>query len=120
MTNWIQWDIDDYEAENPLGIPASFDFNISLEYDPGDPGCQYSAGGDGYPGHSGSVAIIGAECTAIVTEDGKTRPPTREENTLLEQWLLSVLDRDTKLRQQIEQCGLDQLCLEPDYVDWDD
>lgn len=120
MTNWIQWDIDDYEAENPLGISASFDFNISLEYDPGDAGCQYSADGAGDPGNSGSVTVVGAECTAIVTEDGKTRPPSREENTMLEQWLLSVLDIDRKLCRQIEQCGLDQLCLEPDYDDWDD
>ncbi len=104
MTNLIQWDIDDYEAENPLELPASFDFNISFEYDPGD------------EDDAATATIVGATCTTIVTDE-EMRAPTLEEDHALEQWLLSLLDKDVKLRQQIEQCGLDQMGVEPDYDD---
>lgn len=120
MTNWIPWDIDDEHGENPLGQPGEFAFNVEFDYDPGDPGYDYDYNGDGYPGHAPSATVSGAECKEIKLADLPVRSPTAEEIKLLEDWFLSMLDTDKKLRRQIEACGLDQMCIEPDYDDWDD
>lgn len=120
MTNWIQWAIDDEDGENPLGKPGEFEFNVAFDYDPGDPGYMYDANGDGYPGHPPNATITGAECIVIRLEELPQRPPTEKENKMLEDWFLNVLDHDKKLCQQIEACGLDQMCVEPDCDDWDD
>lgn len=120
MTNWIQWEIDDENGENPLGTPGEFEFNVAFDYDPGDPGYEYDANGDGYPGHPPNATITGATCTTVKLETLPQRTPTTNEIPLLEDWFLSVIDHDRKLRQQIEACGLDQMCVEPDYDDWDE
>lgn len=120
MTNWIQWDIDDEYGENPLGKPGSFEFRIAFDYDPGDPGYDYDYNGDGYPGHHPNATITGAECKILQLEALPQRPPTEDEIKLLEKWFLALIDSDTKLCRQIEQCGLDQMCVEPDWDDWDD
>jgi len=120
MTNWIPWDIDDDDGENPLGKPGTFEFNVEFDYDPGDPGCRYDYNGDGYPSHDAHAIVTGAECKTIKLEDLPQRPPTENEIKLLEDWFLSMLSKDNRLRRQIESCGLDQMCVEPDEDDWDD
>ena len=120
MTNWIPWDIEDWDGKNPLGKPGQFAFNVAFDYDPGDPGYLYDRNGDGYPGHSPSAAITGADCTEVQLEELPARAPAKEELEPLENWFLSVLSDNPKLRRQIEMCGLDQMCVEPDYDDCDD
>ena len=113
MTNWIQWDIDDEHGENPLGKPGSFEFNVEFDYDPGEPSDTYFA-------EQPNATITGAECKILQLEAAPKRQPTKDEIKMLEKWFLSLISIDGKLCQQIEQCGLDQMCVEPDYDDWDD
>lgn len=121
MTNWIQWEIADDDAENPLGKPGQFEFNVAFDYDPGDPDCVYDASLSERASCSPAAVITGAECTHIKLNAAPERAPTKEETPLLEDWFLAVINTDKKLRQQIEACGLDQMCVEPDYDDdWDD
>ena len=96
MTNWVQWDIDDEYGENPLGKPGEFAFNVEFEYDPGDPGYAYDHNGDGYPEYLPSATVSGAECKQIKLTDLPVRVPTKEEIKLLEDWFLSLLNKDKK------------------------
>jgi hypothetical protein len=122
MTNWIQWEIDDPDGENPFGVPGEFEFNVEFDYDPGEPTIMYTPNGDGSPGYPPSASISGAQCTFFRLEGlhEKMQPPSCEENKTISAWFLTLVDNDKKLRRQIEACGLDQMCLAPDYDDWDD
>lgn len=122
MTNWIEWEIDDPDGENPLGLPGEFCFNVAFDYDPGEPTVMYTPNGDGSPGYPPTASITGAQCKFFKLEGlhTKMQPPTREEDAPLSDWFMSLLDNDSKLRRQIEACGLDQMCVEPYYDDVDD
>lgn len=121
MTNWIQWEIDDPDGENPFGVPGEFEFEIEFDYDPGEPPIMYTPNGDGSPGYPPSATITGAQCK-LIKLDGlheKMQPPTIEENSSVSNWFMTLLDNDHKLKRQIEACGLDQMCVGSDD-DWDD
>jgi hypothetical protein len=120
MTVWVSWEIEDEDGENPLEKPGEFDFNVELDYDPGDPGYQYDRNGDGYPGYPPKAVIVDAKCLAVRLEKLPSRAPTVEETKMLAEWFLSILNDNKKLCRQIEECGLDQMCVEQDYDDWDD
>jgi hypothetical protein len=122
MTNWIQWEIDDADGENPFGVPGEFEFNVDFDYDPGDPVVMYTPNGDGSPGYPPHTSITGAQCTFFKLDGLHTQPqpPTHEEDVMICDWFMSLLDSDKKLRRQIEECGLDQMYVEPDYDDLDD
>jgi hypothetical protein len=118
MTNWISWDIEDSDGENPLGVPGEFEFNVAFDYDPGDVVDQRANLADH---DSPAVATItGAECVAVKLSGEEPRQPTVEETEMLEEWFMSILDVDSHLRRQIETCGLDQLCVEPYCPEWDE
>ena len=122
MTNWIQWEIDDSEGENPFGVPGEFEFNVAFDYDPGEPAIMYTPNGDGEPGYPPHTSITGAQCKLFKLDGLHTQPqpPTHEEDAMICDWFMSLLDNDTKLKRQIEECGLDQMYVEPDYDDRDD
>jgi len=117
MSNWLQWDIEDERGENPTGKPGEFAFSLEFDYDPGDPGCIRDQNGDGFPGYQPSVSVARATCKEIKLYDEETRPPAQNEIKPLEDWFMSVIEDDAKLRRQIELCGLDQMCVEPDCDD---
>jgi hypothetical protein len=119
MTNWIQWEIDDNDGDNPFNVPGTFEFNISFDYDPGAPTVLYSADGSGEPGYPPSATINGAECISLQLDGlhDKPQPPTQQENVVLADWFMTLVDHDSKLKRQIEACGLDQMYCEPDYDD---
>lgn len=122
MTNWIQWEIDDTDGDNPFGVPGEFEFDVEFDYDPGEPTIMYTPNGDGSPGYPPQASVSGAKCT-LLRLDGlhtKMQTPTREEDETISGWFMSLLDNDVKLKRQIEACGLDQMYVEPDYDDWDD
>lgn len=122
MTNWIQWEIDDPDGENPLGVPGEFEFEVEFDYDPGEPTILYTPNGDGSPGYPPHASVAAARCKSLKLNDAdeQMRVPTREENESISAWFMAVLDSDQKLKRQIEACGLDLMCLEPDYDDLDD
>jgi hypothetical protein len=121
MTNWIQWEIEDENGENPLGIPAEFEFDVEFDYDPGEPtaiGNEYDPGFEGCPPHT---EVVGARCREFrpLLED-TTQIPTKEQDNAISAWFMELLHDDVKLKRQIEACGLDQMYVEPDYDDRDD
>lgn len=119
MTSWIPWDIDDDAGNNPIKIPAEFEFNLEFEYDPGDPPSEYTPAEES-PSCPPSVRVVGAECKTIKPVDAPSRAPTAYELDMLEDWFMSRLADDKILRQQIQEYGLDQMCVEPYYDDVDD
>ena len=120
MTSWIPWDIDDDTGDNPLKIPAEFEFSLEFEYDPGNPAAEYLTLDDDDSGCPPSVRVVGAACKTIKTADALSRVPTAYELDMLEDWFMSRLTTDKNLCQQIQECGLDQMCVEPYFDDVDD
>lgn len=122
MTNWIQWEIDDPDGENPFGVPGEFEFNVEFDYDPGEPTTAYTLESEGSPGYPPQASVTGAQCTLFKLDGLHTdaQPPTQEENESISDWFLTLLDNDQRLKRQIEACGLDQMYIEPDVDDWDD
>lgn len=102
MTAWVFIDLAP-NTDNPLGIEAEFTFQVEYDYDPGEPGEFVPP----------EVAILRATCQTVCPVNGLPRPPTRQEANMLEDWFLTRLQDDEDLRQQIENCGLDQMCVEP-------
>lgn len=118
MTNWIPWEIEDPDGENPLGVPGEFEFNVAFDYDPGDVVDQRATlTEDDTPA---SATITGAECVTVRLNAEEHRAPTAKETKMLEDWFMSIIDVDSSLRRQIETCGLDQLCVEPYCPEWDE
>jgi hypothetical protein len=104
MTAWVAADINS-DADNPLGIAAEFSFQVEYEYDPGDPENFVAP----------EVAILRATCQTVRPVNERARPPTAHEAHMLADWFLSRARDDDDLRQQIENCGLDQMCVEPQW-----
>lgn len=120
MTSWLDWEISDDEGDNPFGKPGDFEFNIEYEFDPGDPGYMYDSNGDGYPGYQAHVTLVDAVCKKIHIVDQEKRTPNPEEAKELIRWFWTVLDKKPQIRDQLEERGLEQMTLEPDYDDRDD
>jgi hypothetical protein len=104
MTAWVAADINS-DTDNPLGIAAEFAFQVEYEYDPGSPENFVAP----------EVAILRATCQTIRPVGGHARAPNAQELNTLEAWFLSRVRDDDDLRQQIENCGLDQMCVEPQW-----
>lgn len=121
-TNWIQWEIEDADGDNPFGVPGEFEFNIEFDYDPGEPTILYTPNGDGSPGYPPQTSITGAQCTSFKLDGLHTemQSPSREEDETISAWFMTLLDNDRKLKRQIEACGLDQMYVGSDDDDWDD
>ena len=117
MTSWIDWELNDDEATNPLGQAGDFTFNVEYEFDPGDPGYMYDANGDGYPGYAACVDLTGAVCTQVHIDAEQKRAPTPEEAERLANWFWTVLDKNPKIRDQIETQGLEQMSFEAECDD---
>lgn len=120
MTSWIPWDIDDATGNNPIKIPAEFEFNLEFEYDPGELFDNYTPDGDGYPGCPPSVKVIKATCKTIKPVGAPLRVPTAYELDMLEDWFMSQINENNNLGQQIQEYGLEQMCVEPYCDDVDD
>lgn len=122
MSNWIQWEIDDPDGENPFGVPGYFEFNVEFDYDPGEPTIMRVPGDDFAPDCIPQTQVTGARCISFKLEGLHTemQTPTQEEDKTISAWFLELLDNDQKLKRQIEVCGLDQMYVEPHYDDWDD
>jgi hypothetical protein len=122
MTNWIQWEIEDDDADNPFNVPGTFEFSVAFDYDPGEPTALYTSETDGSPGYPPSATITGATCLSLKLDGLHTaaQPPTQQEDQTLSSWFMTIIEHDSKLKRQIEACGLDQMYVEPDYDDLDD
>lgn len=117
MTSWMPWDIYTSDGDNPLKVPAEFEFNLEFEYDPGEPEFgEYGEYNSGQP----SVRVIGAACKTIKVVDSNMRVPTAYELDMLEDWFMSKINDDENLRRQISEYGIDQMCVEPYSDDVDD
>ena len=107
MTSWMPWDVYAPDGDNPLKVPAAFEFNLEFEYDPGD------IDDNSYEPSPPSVRVVGAECKTIKAADASTRVPTAYELDMLEDWFMHRINDDANLYQQILEYGLDQMCVEP-------
>ena len=120
MTSWLDWEISDEDGDNPLGQPADFEFNVEYDFDPGARGNEYDSYSDGYSGHQANVTLTNAVCKKLRVGDQKQRTPTPDELVALSGWFWFVLDKHPEIRDQIEERGLEQMSIEPDYDDLDD
>jgi hypothetical protein len=121
-TNWIPWEIDDPAGENPFGVPGEFEFNVEFDYDPGEPTILSTLENEGSPGYPPQTTVTGAQCIGfkLSGEHAEMQSPTCDENEKIAVWFMALLDDNRKLKRQIEACGLDQMYVESDDVDWDD
>lgn len=106
MSNWILWTIEDEHGENPLEKPGVFEFNVEFEYDPGEPYAYFA--------QQPTATITEATCKVFQLDTHLKQQPSNKERKQLDEWFLSLVATNDKLRQQIEQCGLDQMCVEAD------
>lgn len=121
MTSWLNWELEDEDGDNPVLSAGAFEFTIEYDFEPPDPGYMYDSNGDGYPGHDASITITNAVCKNLrETIGGTWRVPSPEEAVALSDWFWTVLDKQPKIRHEIEQSGIEQMMLEPDYDDVDD
>lgn len=106
MTSWMNWELADDVGENPIGVPAEFEFSIEYDFDPGD---TYTCNKNKYPDYPATVTLTKATCKKICAEYGQPRLPTQNEIDDLTQWFWSVLDKNQEIRDQIETFGLEQM-----------
>lgn len=99
MNGVIDWTFEPEGDDNPFleseeaGAPKciQIDFKVDYTYHPGDPGCRYTANGDGWP-PSGPEIELFPHCVKLHLENGVTRLPNKVEAIAVNEWADNFLD----------------------------